>query len=74
MNNNVAYASLQMNNGNFDVEKMINLSKAVASKGSNLLDIVYNASTLELWVSYANGQQDACDGEYIYVNMNDYLK
>lgn len=73
MDNDIAYASLNMNSGKFDAEKMINLSKAVASKGGNLLNVVYNASTLELWVAYANGTADACDGEYIHVNMNDYL-
>ena len=73
MDNDIAYASLELNKGKFDAEKMINLSKAVASKGGNLLNVVYNASTLEMWVAYANGPADACDGEYIHVNMNDYL-
>lgn len=73
MDNDIAYANLNLNNGKFNSEKMINLSKSVASKGGNLLNVVYNASTLEMWVAYANGSEDACDGEYIYVNMNDYL-
>jgi hypothetical protein len=73
MDNDIAYASLDMNKGKFDSEKMINLSKSVASKGGNLLNVVYNASTLEMWVAYANGPADACDSEYIHVNMNDYL-
>lgn len=73
MDNDIAYASLNMNSGNFDAEKMINLSKSVASKGGNLLNVVYNASSLEMWVAYANGSADACDGDYIHVNMNDYL-
>lgn len=73
MDNDIAYAFINMNSGKFDAEKMINLSKAVASKGGNLLNVVYNASTLEMWVAYANGPADACDGEYIHVNMNDYL-
>jgi len=74
MHNDIAYASLNMNMGKFDAEKMINLSKAVASKGGNLLNVVYNASTLEMWVAYANGLSDAANSEYIHVNMNDYLK
>lgn len=73
MDNSIAYASLQMNKGKFDSDKMINLSKAVASKGGNLLNVVYNASSLEMWVAYADGSADACDGEYIHLNMNDYL-
>ena len=74
MDNDVAHESLKSNAGKFDAQKMIDLSKAVASKGGNLLNVVYNASTLEMWVAYANGPADACDGEYIHVNMNDYLK
>ena len=73
MDNSIAYASLNLNMGKFNAEKMINLSKSVASKGGNLLNVVYNASTLEMWVAYANGPTDASEGEYIYVNMNDYL-
>jgi len=74
MDNDVAHESLKTNAGKFDAKKMIDLSIAVASKGGNLLNVVYNASTLEMWVAYANGPADACDGEYIHVNMNDYLK
>ncbi len=74
MDNDVAHESLKTNVGKFDSKKMIDLSKAVASKGGNLLNVVYNASTLEMWVAYANGSEDACDGEYIHVDMNDYLK
>ncbi len=73
MHNDIAYADLSLNKGKFDAEKMINLSKSVASKGGNLLNVVYNASTLEMWVAYANGLSDAANSEYIHVNMNDYL-
>jgi hypothetical protein len=74
MDNDIAHESLKSNAGKFDSKKMIDLSKAVASKGGNLVNVVYNASTLEMWVAYANGHKDASDGEYIHVNMNDYLK
>lgn len=73
MDNNVAYANLSLNKGKFDAQKMINLSKSVASKNGNLLNVVYDASTLEMWVAYANGLSDAANSEYIHVNMNDYL-
>ena len=73
MDNDIAYANLSLNKGKFDAEKMINLSKSVASKGGNLLNVVYDATTLEMWVAYANGLSDAANSEYIHVNMNDYL-
>ncbi len=74
VDDDIAYSNLNLNKGKFDVVKMINLSKLVAHKGENLLNIVYNASTLEMWVVYAHGLEDASESDYIYVNMNDYLK
>ena len=74
MDNEVAFTSLSDNMGKFNAEKMIQLSKDVADDGSNLMNVVYNASSLEMWVAYADGMTDASETDYIYVNMNDYLK
>lgn len=74
MDNEVAFASLSDNMGKFNAEKMIQLSKDVADEGGNLMNVVYNASTLEMWVAYAEGMTDASKTDYIYLNLNDYLK
>ena len=57
--------------GSFDAQSMIELSRAVASSGGNLLNVVYDATTLEMWVAYANGSEDASKQSYIHLKMND---
>jgi hypothetical protein len=74
MKNSVAFVMIQKNLGKFDENNMIELSKAVADKDGNLLNVVYDATTLEMWVAYANKWEDASQQTYVHLNMNDYLK
>ena len=52
---------------------MIKLSKIVAAK-HNLMNVVYDATTLEMWIAFADGLTNASEQNYVYLNMNDYLK
>lgn len=74
MNNPVAFSMLKVNYGKFNEQKMIELSKAVAHKGGNLMDVVYDATTLDMWVAFANGTEDAAKQNYIHISMDKYLK
>ncbi len=74
MDNEKAFELLKKNLGSFDEQKMIEISRAVASPGGNLIDAVYDATTLELWVAYANGKEDAGKQPYVHIDLNDYLK
>ncbi len=74
MNNDTAAVIIKENLGKFDVNKMIALSKAVADD-HNLMDVVYDATTLELWVAYANGETGrAADQKYVHISMNEFMK
>lgn len=73
MDNSTAFSIIQKDLGNFDENSMIELSKAVADKDGNLLNVVYDATTLEMWVAYAHKMEDACYQNYVHINMNDYL-
>lgn len=73
MNNKLAYAYLKENGGEIDSAKMIELSKRLASRNGNLLNAIYDADTLEMWVAYAEGRQHAFDRAYVHVKMKDYL-
>ncbi|MBN1352781.1 hypothetical protein JXJ21_25555 [candidate division KSB1 bacterium] len=74
MKNDVAFRHLSQNTGSYDSEKMIELSKAVADEGGNLVNIVYDATSLEMWIAYAEKQQDASSRPYIHLKMTDYIK
>jgi len=56
-----------------DAEHMIELSRAVASSGGGLLNVVYNAAQLELWVAYAEKSEPASTRPYVHIKMKDYL-
>lgn len=73
MDNKTAYNLLKQYQGNIDEQKMIEISRAVADEGGNLLDVVYNATTLEMWVAYANGRKDASKQQYVHIPMSEYL-
>ncbi len=73
MNNEVAYQQLKENYGKHDHTTLIKLSKAVASKNGNLVNVVYDATALELWVGYAQGQDDASTRPYVPVKLKDYF-
>jgi hypothetical protein len=74
IDNETAFKILNKYHGSFDEQSMIELSRAVASSGGNLLNVVYDATTLEMWVTYANGREDDSKQSYIHLKMNDYLK
>lgn len=73
MNNEAAYAYLKDNHGRLDPDKMIALSQRLASRNGNLLDVVYDANTLEMWVAYAEKSEHAFQRPYVHVRMTDYL-
>jgi len=74
MEDDDAAAYIRMYHGSFDAEKMISLSKLVADMGSNLMDVVYDATTLEIWVAYANGLQEASLQKYVHIDLKEYLE
>jgi len=74
MDNKKAFQHLSENNGKYDSDKMIELSQAVASKGGNLVNVVYDATDLEMWIAFAEKEQDACQRPYVHLSLKDYLK
>ena len=73
MDNEVALEDLKANWGKYDPEKMVALSRAVASKGGNLCNVVYDATTLDVWVAIADKEKQASTQPYVHVRMQDYL-
>ena len=63
----IAYAHLRKYSGRYDHDAVIQLSKSVGSLGGNLLNVVYDATDLELWVAYAEG--DECAYRRVYVHV-----
>lgn len=69
MNNTLAYQHLTANWGLYDAEKMIDLSRAVASRNGNLLNVVYDPAAKVIWVAFAEGSEHAFQRPYVRVPL-----
>jgi hypothetical protein len=73
MNNEKAYEDLAEKSGKYDSQSMIALSRTLATKDGSLLTVVYDATSLELWVAYAEKLDGARNRPYVHVDMKDYM-
>jgi len=71
--NKIAYEMLSKPGAKQNAESMIAISRAVASDDGNLLNVVYDATDLEMYVSYAEKQEPASKRTYVPVRLKDYL-
>lgn len=70
----IAYAHLsRYQRKTYAADSMIQLSKAIGSLGGNLMNVVYDATALEIWVAYAHKKECAYRRPYVHINMNDYI-
>ena len=70
----LAVAHIKANYGKYDAAGVIELTRAVPIKGSNLLAVVYDATVLRFWVAYAQGEVEAYKRPFTPVSLMDYLK
>jgi hypothetical protein len=53
------------------------LNAGLASNDNNVVNVIYNSSlseaVLSIWVSYANGPDEAREREFVYVNLQGYM-
>ena len=71
--NPLAVRHIKANYGRYDAQRVIDLTKTVPIKGGNLLAVVYDATTLRLWVSYAKGKVEAYKRPFVPIRLGDYL-
>ena len=55
--------------GKLDGEQMVALANKIPIKGSNVINIVYDATALRAWVSYAKGETEAYLRPYVYIDL-----
>jgi len=65
-----AFSTIKDEYGNLNIEKMIALANKIAIHGVNVLNVVYDATTLKLWISYAHNGQEAFERPYFFVDLN----
>lgn len=64
-----AFPYLQEFYGKWDSEKVIELANRIPIKGGNVENVVYDATALKLWVSYAAGEVEAYRRPYVALDL-----
>lgn len=65
-----AYPILKEHHGTFNGKKLVDLANHIPIKGGNVMNVVYDATALKLWVSYAKGKQEAYERPYGFLDLN----
>lgn len=64
-----AFPTLQGQHGKLTGEKLVDLANRIPIKGGNVENVVYDATALRMWVSYAKGKEEAYLRPYVYVDL-----
>jgi hypothetical protein len=68
-----AFEPLRQAWGKIDADTLREIACAIPIRGHNVLDVVYDATALELWVSYARLDVEAYKQPFVHVKLADYL-
>lgn len=64
-----AFPTLKEQHGKLNAEKMMALACQIPIKGGNVLDAIFDATALRLWVSYAAGEQEAYQRPFVFLDL-----
>jgi isopenicillin-N N-acyltransferase like protein len=64
-----AFPTLRRDYGKFDGERMRKLACSIPIRGGNVLDVVFDATALRLWVSYAGSSQEAYQRPFVFLDL-----
>ncbi len=64
-----AFPTLQSEYGTLNAEKLVRLANEIPIKGGSVENVVYDATALRLWVSYAKGDEEAYQRPSVFVDL-----
>lgn len=64
-----AFPTIRKNYGKLNGEKMVELANQIPIKGGNVSNVVYDATALRLWISYASGDMEAYQMPYVFLDL-----
>jgi isopenicillin-N N-acyltransferase-like protein len=68
-----AFPPLKQLYGKIGAPELIDVACKIPIKGTNVLDVIYDATALEFWVSYAKKDVEAYKRAFVHVKLKDYL-
>ncbi|XZE19143.1 C45 family autoproteolytic acyltransferase/hydolase [Pirellulaceae bacterium SH449] len=64
-----AFPTLKSQSGKLDGPKLVALANQIPIKGGNVENVVYDATALRMWVSYAKGSEEAYKRPYVFIDL-----
>lgn len=64
-----AFPTLKQGIGKLDADKLIRLANQIPIRGGNVLNAVFDATALRIWVSYAHGETEAFQRPYVHLDL-----
>jgi hypothetical protein len=64
-----AFPLLKSMHGTIIGEKLVQVANTIPIKGDNVMNVVYDATALRLWISYAKGDKEAYQRPYVFVDL-----
>ena len=64
-----AFPTIKSEYGKLSGEKLVQLANQIPIKGGNIENVVYDATALRMWVSYAKGSEEAYKRPYVYIDL-----
>ncbi len=64
-----AFPALKSSHGSLNGEKLVDLANQIPIKGGNVVNVVYDATALRLWISYAKGSKEAYQRPYVFLDL-----
>lgn len=65
-----AFPTLKSGFGKLNGEAMVKLANSIPIKGGNVVNVVYDATALRLWVTYARGTEEAWQRPSVFLDLN----
>ena len=60
---------MQKERGKLNGPKLVELANTIPIKGGNVENVVYDATALRMWVSYAKAGKEAYKRPYTYIDL-----
>ena len=64
-----AFPTLKAEHGKLNAEKMIKLANSIPIKGGSVVNVVYDATALRMWVTYAHGDEEAYQRPSVFLDF-----
>ena len=64
-----AFPMLKADFGKLNGEKLVDLANRIPIKGGNVVNVVYDATALRMWVTYAKGDQEAYQRPSVFLDL-----